>query len=148
MNSNLYVENSNGALRLARKDVYDEVQSYLCFYRDTKGFTKYYEKEQEEILKMARGKWQTIMGTLNANALYFGLSLYKENLDYINKLKELIAKPDKGHYSIVKEWREKYPELAARHDEAQEMEKDAEDDILFMEFFNELRIAANKEFLS
>lgn len=42
MNSNLYVENPNGALKLARKEVYEKVQSYLCFYKESKGFTKYY----------------------------------------------------------------------------------------------------------
>ena len=148
MNNNLYVESSNGALKMARKEVYDEVQSFLCFYRETKGFKKYFKREPVEILAMVREKWQTIMNAVNANALYFGQSLYREYLDYVNKLKELLDKVDIGHYPIIKEWRDNYPELAAIHDKVEKMEKDVEDDILFIELFNELRIAANKEFLS
>ena len=88
------------------------------------------------------------MNTMNAYALYFGKSLYKENLDYVTKLKELMDKSNEGCYPIVKTWRENYPELASAYDKAKVSEGNVEDDILFMDFFNELRIAANKEYLS
>ena len=144
MNSNLYVENPNGAIKLARKEVYDEVQAYLCFYRQSKGFTKYFQREPDEIINMAEEKWQAIMNAVNANALYLGRTLYNEHLAYVNKLRELMQKPAKGVYSIVMEWKENYTELAALCEKLEHNEKEEENDKLFIEFFNELRIAANK----
>lgn len=148
MNDKLYVENSNGALKLARKEVYDSVQQYLCFYRESKGFTKYYQREADEILKMAREKWQDIMNTMNAHALYLGTSLYKKHLAFANQLKELMEQPETGHYPIVKAWKVNYTDLSNLHDKAEVNDKAVGEDFLFMDYFNELRIAANKEFLS
>lgn len=148
MNTNLYVENGNGAMKLARKEVFDAVQEYMIFYRESKGFKKYFKREVDEIRSMARDKWQSIMNNVNAYALYFGLPQYKEYLVYVNKLKELMHNSDEGHYGIVAEWREKYPELAKAQDKVEEVSKEGTDDIVFIDFYNELRIAVNKEFLS
>ena len=147
MNEKVYLENSTGATKLARKEVYDAVQTYLCFYRDSRAFTKYYKWEVPEIAKKARENWQDVMNKINANSLYFGTSLYKKYIAYANRLKELTANAEQGHYPVVKEWKERYSELAAFHDKA-EVGDAVEGDYRFMDFFNELRIAANKEFLN
>lgn len=85
---------------------------------------------------------------MNSYALYLGTSLYKKHIDYVNKLKELMEKTDKGQYSVVKEWIEAYPELASMYAGVTVNEKSPEEDIPFMDYYNELRIVVNKEFLS
>lgn len=147
MNEKVYLENSTGATKLARKEVYDAVQNYLCFYRDSRGFTKYFKWETPDIARKARENWQEIMNKINSNSLYFGTSLYKKYIAYANLLKELTDNAEEGHYPVVKAWKEKYSELAVLHNKA-EVDGAVEEDYRFMDFFNELRIAANKEFLN
>ena len=111
-------------------------------------FTKYCKWEAATISNKARAYWQTIMNKINANALYFGTSLYKKYIVYANRLKELLDNMEQGHYPVVNAWKENYSELAMFYDKAEVVDTESDADHGFMDFFNELRIAANKEFLN
>lgn len=147
MNLKLYLENPNAAIKYARHEVFEEVQEYLKFYRESKGFTSYEQCDQEKIRSIAQRRWQDIMDTLNENSLYLGQCTYEKHLKYVNTLRELIEKPVDNKYEIIKDWKERYPDLAHAQEKIEEQKEDAMNDDLFLAFFNELRVAANKEYL-
>lgn len=147
MNYMKYAENPNMARKIVFMEDFDYVQSYFRFYRETKGFTKYYQYDNEAIIKKGREHWQDVMNSVNANAVYYGDYVYGKVLVYLNTIKKLVINEEKKKYPIINEWNEKYPELLESYQKVEQNISDENSEELFMEYFNELRIAANKEYL-
>lgn len=147
MNAMKYAENPNVARKIVFMEDFDYVQSYLRFYRESVGFTKYYQYDNDTIIKKGRERWQDVMNSVNANAVYYGDYVYGKVLAYVNIIKKLVINEEKKKYPIINEWKEKYPELLAVYQKLEQNNSDENAEELFMEYFNELRIAANKEYL-
>lgn len=147
MNSKRCAENLNVARKIVFMEDFEYVQEYLKFYRDSKGFTKHYQDDSDKILKLGRRYWQNAMNSINANAVYYGEFGYEKILDYLNIIKKLVINEEKKKYSMVNEWSEKYPNLLLAYQKLEQIHSEEEIDEVFMDYFNELRIAANKEFL-
>ena len=99
------------------------------------------------IIKKGREHWQDVMNSVNANAVYYGDYVYGKVLVYLNIIKKLVINEEKKKYPIINEWNEKYPELLESYQKVEQNISDENSEELFMEYFNELRIAANKEYL-
>jgi len=148
MNSTMYAENPNAALKIAYKEDYESVQRLLVFYRDTYGLKKYYEDEDSaKIIQMGRSRWQDIMNSVNSKALYYGKFQYENILKYVNTIKKLVIKDEKQMYTTIEDWHDKYPDLLSAYQSLEESSPEEDRSQLFLDYFNELRIAANKEFL-
>lgn len=145
MNTNLYAENPNAARKVACKEVFEDIQRYTRFYEETKGFNNYYEKEKKDILLQARDKWQQIVGGINANAIYFGCNTYPSLLKFAHVLRNLIDNVENNKYSVIMVWQEKYPKLIELHQKIENL--DEYDELVFMDYYNELRYVINKEFI-
>lgn len=147
MNSKRYAENPNVAREIVFMEDFEYVQEYLKFYRDSRGFTKYYQDDSDKILKSGRRYWQNVMNSVNANAVYYGDYVYGKVLVYLNIIKKLVINEEKKKYPIINEWNEKYLELLTAYQKLEQNISDENVEELFREYFNELRIAANKEYL-
>lgn len=148
MNRTLYVENSHAAEKYARHDLYENVHSFLKFYKDSEGFTKYYTREPAEIMKRASGEWQDIMDSINSYALYLGTTSYKRYLDFANSLKELLDRSGDRYYTTIGKWKEECPDLIVAYEKAEASGKGAtESEDLFIAYANELYVAVNNQFL-
>lgn len=149
MNSTMYVENPYAARKLALKEDYEVIQKFLIFYRDTYGLKRYFEnKDVVKIFQMGRSRWQDIMNSVNSNAIYYGKNKYEEMLTYVNTIKKLIINDEKRMYTTIEDWHDKYPNLLAANQKLEaSLSEDEDRNQLFLDYFNELRISANKEFL-
>lgn len=57
MNIKKYAENPNRVRKIVFIEVFEYVQAYLNFYRDSRGFTKYDKDDFETIHKAGRRWW-------------------------------------------------------------------------------------------
>lgn len=148
MNSTLYAENPYAARKIAFKEDYELLQNFLVFYRDSNGLKKYYaEEDTVKIFKIGRNRWQNIMNSVNSNAIYYGKTQYEEILKYVNTIKKLVIKDENKMYTTIGDWHERYPDLHAAYQKLEACLSEDEKEQLFLDYFNELRITANKEFL-
>lgn len=147
MNAMKYAENPNMARKIVFMEDFDYVQCYFRFYRETTGFTKYYQYDYDAIIKKGREHWQSVMNSVNANAIYYGDYVYGKVLIYLNTIKKLVINEEKKKYPIINDWNEKYPELLASYQKLEQNISEENAEEVFMEYFNELRITANKEYL-
>lgn len=147
MNTTIYAQNPGAARKIACSESFEKLQSFMRFYRDSKGFTKYYKEEKEAIIKRGRDEWQSVLDLVNVNAFYYGQYLYKRILKLLYTLKKLVDNEEKMAYPMIFEWSEKYPKLIEAHQKLEKASSDEEVEIEFAEFFNELRIAVNKEYM-
>lgn len=147
MNVYKYAENPNMARNIVFMEDFELIKGYLEFYQESEGFTKYYQDDLATIRKTGRRRWQRIMNSVNSNAVYYGDFNYTKILEYLNILKKLIINEEKKKISMIKEWNETYPELMSAYQKLEQISSEESFGEAFMDYFNELRIAANKEFL-
>lgn len=141
MNANKYVENPNMARKIVFIEAFEYVQAYLNFYRDSRGFTKYDKDDFKTIHKAGRKRWQNIINSVNANAVYYG------DYYYTKILKKMITNDEKKEIPTINEWIELYPELMDAYKKMEQNTSEESFDELFMDYFNELQIASNKELM-
>lgn len=147
MNGNKYAENPNMARKIVFMEDFEYVQEYLRFYRDSKGFTKYYQDNLKTIHKAGKRRWQSIMNSVNSNAVYYGDFYYTKILKYLKILKRLIMNEEKKEIPTISEWFETYPNLMETYQKLEQNTSEERFDDVFMDYYNELRIASNKEFM-
>lgn len=129
MNTTIYAQNSGVARNIACSETFEKLQSFMRFYRDSKGFTKYYK---EAIIKRGRDEWQSVLDLVNVDAFYYGQFLYKRILKLLYTLKKLVDNEEKATYPMIFEWSEKYPELIELHQKLEKASSDEEVEIEFL----------------
>ena len=78
---------------------------------------------------------------------YWKQHVYKRILKLLYTLKKLVDNEENTTYPMIFEWSEKYPELKELHEKLEKASTDENVGIEFADFFNELRIAVNKEYM-
>lgn len=68
-------------------------------------------------------------------------------MKYLKILKKLITNDEKKEISTINKWIELYPELMDAYKKLEQNTSKESFDELFMDYFNELQIASNKELM-
>lgn len=147
MNRNKCVEDPNMARRMVFVEDFEYVQEYLRFYRESKGFTEHFQNDLETVHRKARAHWQSIVNSVNANAIYYGDYYYTKMLEYLKILKRLLSNEEKKKIPTINEWLETYPDLMEAYQKLEQNTSEENFEDLFMDYYNELRIASNREYM-